>query len=333
VIEFCREPEALFWVYGFPLLMILSLGIAFRQKPIDKLRVDRVRGAAAEADREAIGAADAGLRPAVVDGTTASERLRTGRSDLVVDRDASGRLLFRFDASRPEGVLARDRVKDALERAAGRRDLLPSSDDPLASPGGRYIDFLVPGLMGLSLLGGGLWGVGFAVVEMRMRKLLKRFLATPLRRWQFLLAVMVGRMLFVIPEMILLLGFARWLFDVRIFGSPWAVAFLLALGATSFAGIGLLVAARAKTLEAVSGGLNLLMLPMWLASGVFFSRERYPEWLQPLLRAMPLSPLVDALRGVMLEGLPLAGVWPEIATVAAWGGVAFVVAIRIFRWM
>jgi len=333
LIEFCREPEALFWVYGFPLLMILSLGIAFRQKPIDQLRVDLVRGAAAEADREAIGAADAGLRPAVVDGTTASERLRTGRSDLVVDRDASGRLLFRFDASRPEGVLARDRVKDALERAAGRRDLLPSSDDPLASPGGRYIDFLVPGLMGLSLLGGGLWGVGFAVVEMRMRKLLKRFLATPLRRWQFLLAVMVGRMLFVIPEMILLLGFARWLFDVRIFGSPWAVAFLLALGATSFAGIGLLVAARAKTLEAVSGGLNLLMLPMWLASGVFFSRERYPEWMQPLLRLLPLTPLVDALRSVMLEGLPLSACSSEIAIVALWGGVSFAIALKIFRWL
>ena len=229
-------------------------------------------------------------------------------------------------------MLARDRANDSLERAAGRRDLLTVRDAILDAPGGRYIDFLVPGLMALSLLGGGLWGVGFAVVEMRIRKLLKRFLATPLRRWQFLLAVMAGRMLFVIPEMILLLAFARWMFDVRIFGSPWAVALLLALGATAFAGIGLLVAARAKTLEAISGALNLIMLPMWLGSGVFFSRERYPEWMQPCLRFLPLTPLVDALRGVMLEGRSLAACGEEVAIISAWAILSFAIALRVFRW-
>jgi ABC-2 type transport system permease protein len=336
LLEFCREPEALFWVYGFPLLMILTLGVAFRQKPLEQLRVDLADGPRAAADAESLARADAGLRAGVVGRGEALERLRTGRCDLVVERPSdaadAARIVFHFDPTRPEAVLARDRSADALERSAGRRDLISTSDAPLDAPGGRYIDFLVPGLMALSLLGGGLWGVGFAVVEMRIRKLLKRFFATPLERWQFLLAVMVGRMLFVIPEMILLVAFARWMFDVRIFGSPWAVALLLAVGATSFAGIGLLVASRAKTLEAVSGGLNLIMLPMWLCSGVFFSRERYPEVMQPLLRLLPLTPLVDALRGVMLEGKTLAACGEEIAIVAAWGIVSFVIALRIFRW-
>ncbi|MEI6240612.1 MAG: ABC transporter permease [Planctomycetia bacterium] len=330
LLEFCREPEALFWVYGFPLVMILSLGIAFRQQPLASLRVDVVAGPQAEADVAALAAAP-GLTTTIRPQAEAVERLRTGRADLVLERTA-GAVEFRSDPTRPEAVLARDRAHDALERAAGRRDLLAVRDTPLDAPGGRYIDFLVPGLMALSLMGGGLWGVGFAVVEMRMRKLLKRFFATPLAHWQFLLGMMTGRMLFVIPEMVLLIVCSRVLFGVKLFGSPAAVVALLALGATAFAGIGLAVAARAKTLEAVSGALNLIMLPMWLGSGVFFSRERYPDWLQPFLAALPLTPLVDALRGVMLEGRTLVGCGWEIATVAAWGIACFTIALRIFRW-
>ena len=330
LIEFCREPEALFWVYGFPLVMILSLGIAFRQQPLASLSVDIVAGPHAEADAAALATA-AGLTAMIRPQADALERLRTGRADLVVERTADT-IEFRADPTRPEAALARDRAHDALERAAGRRDLLAVRDTPFAAPGGRYIDFLVPGLMALSLMGGGLWGVGFAVVEMRIRKLLKRFFATPLAHWQFLAGMMTGRMLFVIPEMVLLVVCARLLFGVRVFGSPAAVAFLLVLGATAFAGIGLAIAARAKTLEAVSGALNLLMLPMWLGSGVFFSRERYPDWLQPVLAALPLTPLVDALRGVMLEGRTLAGCAAEIAAIAAWGIVCFAIALRIFRW-
>jgi ABC-type polysaccharide/polyol phosphate export permease len=114
---------------------------------------------------------------------------------------------------------------------------------------------------------------------------------------------------------------------------PAWVAALVLLGAVCFAGIGLLVASRTKTLEAVNGILNLIMLPMWMASGVFFPRERYPDAVQPLLRAMPLTALVDALRGVMLEGASLASCWPEVATLVAWGAVTFAVALRIFRWV
>lgn len=330
LLEFCREPEALFWVYGFPLVMILSLGVAFRQQPLASLRVDIVAGPQAEADAAALASAP-GLTATIRPQPEAAERLRTGRADLVVERTA-GAVEFRGDPTRPEAALARDRAHDALERAAGRRDLLAVRDTPLAAPGSRYIDFLVPGLMALSLMGGGLWGVGFAVVEMRIRKLLKRFFATPLAHWQFLAGMMAGRMLFVIPEMVLLVVCSRLLFGVRSFGSPAAVVLLLVLGATSFAGIGLAIAARAKTLEAVSGALNLLMLPMWLGSGVFFSRERYPDWLQPVLAALPLTPLVDALRGVMLEGRTLAGCGWEIAAIAGWGIASFALALRMFRW-
>lgn len=336
VIEFCREPEALFWVYGFPILMVLSLGIAFRDGEVGDVRiavVGREDGGAEAASPASVLAAAKGIRAEIRDRTAALDRLRTGRIDLVVEPTGDRMVTYHLDASRPESVLARDRAAESLERAAGRQDLYVSREERLTAPGGRYIDFLVPGLMGLSLMGGGLWGVGFVTVEMRLRKLLKRFLATPMRRSDFLLSIMLSRMLFMIPEMVIILVFSRVFFGVRIFGSPWAVAFLLVLGATCFSGLGLLLASRAKTLETVSGLLNLVMLPMWLASGVFFSRERYPEWLQPVLAAMPLSPLVDALRGVMLEGLSLADVWLPVAMLAAWGLVSFAVALRVFRWM
>jgi ABC-type multidrug transport system permease subunit len=341
LLEFLREPEVVFWVYGFPVLLVATLGIAYRERPVNVVRVDVAADGAATATAAALAAPAAGVEASVRSIAEGLERLRTGRTDLVAERIAAGGgaaggdagFRYHFDPTRPESVLARDRAADALERAAGRRDLLAAEDMPQTVPGSRYIDFLVPGLMALSLMSGGLWGVGFITVELRIRKLLKRFLATPMRRWQFLVSIMLGRMLLMIPEMLLLVLFARWAFGVRVFGSGGTVALLVLLGSLCFSGLGLLVASRAKTLEAVSGALNAVMLPMWLTSGVFFPRERYPEAVQPLLRALPLTALVDALRAVMLEGRPLSGCAAEVGTLAAWTLVSFAVALRIFRWV
>lgn len=104
------------------------------------------------------------------------------------------------------------------------------------------------------------------------------------------------------------------------------------VGALSFAGLGLLVASRARTIEAVSGLLNVVMLPMWVGSGVFFSSKNFPAFAQPFLDALPLTALNQSLRGLMLEGLPLAGVAPQLLILAAWGALAFLLALRLFRW-
>jgi ABC-type multidrug transport system permease subunit len=199
-------------------------------------------------------------------------------------------------------------------------------------PGGRYIDFLVPGLLGMSLMGGGLWGVGFVTVDMRIRKLLKRFVATPMRRSDFLAGVMISRLLFMVPEVLVLLVFARLAFGVVIYGSLLSVLVLILTGAATFAGLGLLIASRARTLEAVSGLMNLVMLPMWLLSGIFFSSERFPGVAQPLIRALPLTALNDSLRAVMQEGATLASQLPQLGILAAWAVVTFALALRWFRW-
>jgi ABC-type polysaccharide/polyol phosphate export permease len=143
---------------------------------------------------------------------------------------------------------------------------------------------------------------------------------------------MVSRMLFMVPEVLVLLVFARYAFGVVIHGSLVAVIFLILLGAVMFSGIGLLVASRAKTIEMVSGLMNLVMVPMWIFSGIFFSSERFPEAIQPIINLVPLTPLNDALRAVMLEGAPLSAQAMRIGIMLAWSGLSFVLALFWFRW-
>ena len=348
VREFYREPEAVFWVYGFPILMVVTLGIAFRDQPPEQIHVDIVSNAQAERTATAL-RADQRFIVTTNDTDTCRRRLRTGKTAIVVSdsrlpsppgRGAGGEgaspassYNYLFDPTRPESVLARNTVDDVLQRAAGRHDPAAVSDENFSEPGGRYVDFLVPGLLGMSLMGGGLWGVGFVTVDMRIRKLLKRFLATPMKKSHFLGGIMISRLLFLIPEVLILLLFSRLAFGVVIQGSVVSVLALILLGAGAFAGIGLLIASRAKTIEAVSGLMNLVMLPMWVLSGIFFSSDRFPEQVQPLVKLLPLTMLIDALRGVIQDGTSLAALSSQVLGLVVWGCVSFVLALRWFRWV
>jgi ABC-type multidrug transport system permease subunit len=333
--EFCREPAAIFWVYVFPILTMLTLGIAFRNKPVEQITVLVQEGPQAQVLLAALtNDAEGRFRARIVDDETARRQLRIGKSDLVISAPSSEEPAYHyyFDPTKPGGVLARNAADDVLQRAAGRKDLVVTHVHEVSEPGGRYIDFLVPGLLGVGIMGGGLWGVGFAIVDMRIRKLLKRFLATPMRRSHFLAAVMISRLLFTIPEIVFLLVCAHWFFGVVNHGSYVAVGLVILMGTIEFAGIGLLVASRAKTLETVSGLMNLVMLPMWMASGIFFSYERFPEEVQPFIRYLPLTPLIDALRAIMLEGATLASLWLPLLIITIYGMASFVLALRWFRW-
>jgi ABC-2 type transport system permease protein len=334
---FYREPSAVFWVYGFPLLMVLVLGIAFRSTPVDMVTVDVESGPGAERARaELVRHSDAkGLifNVRVSDEETSRKRLRTGKTDLVLAVSAEGAYQYRLDKSRPESRLARTAVHDALQDAAGRKDAVRTlPDQEMVEPGGRYIDFLVPGLLGMNLMGGGLWGVGFAIVDMRIRKLLKRFVATPMRRSDFLLGVMIGRLFFMIPEVLVLLAFSWLFFGVRVAGSIPALFVHVFVGAFTFAGLGLLVASRAKTLETASGLMNLTMLPMWLLSGIFFSSDRFPQVVQPIIKILPLTPLIEGLRATLLEGASLGSQGLNLLIMGIWGSVTFALGLKWFRW-
>lgn len=327
--EFLREPEAIFWVFAFPLLMAVALGLAFRERPPERIPVAVVEGPRAREIERALARSPA-LLPRVLAPDAARQALRTGKVSLALESGEP--VVLRSDPTRPDARAARLEVVDALERAAGRRDLVPRTDVAMTEKGSRYIDFLIPGLVGMNLMGTGMWGVGFAIVNARTRKLLKRLLATPMRKRDYLLAQVLFRLAFVVIEVACLVGFGWVTFGVGVHGSMAALAVVAITGGLTFSGLGLLVASRARTIEAVSGLMNVVMLPMWLLSGTFFSSERFPEAIQPAIRALPLTALNDGLRLVMNEGRPLAAAVPQLAVMAAWGILSFAVALKIFRW-
>lgn len=327
--EFKRDPEVVFWVFGFPVLLALGLGIAFRNQPPEEVAVGVIAGERAAASVEALSSAH-GFKTHVYAPDEADLALRLGHVALVVVPGEP--VEYRFDPTRPDSVYARAKVDDALQRAAGRGDVVGARDTLVSEPGARYIDFLIPGLLGMNIMSGGMWGIGFALVEMRSRKLLKRLHATPMRKSHFLGAILTSRVVLVLLEMLLLLGFGWIVFDLVLRGALLSVALVSTLGAFSFAGLGLLVASRTKKIESVSGLINLVMLPMFVFSGVFFSSQRFPDIVQPFVKALPLTALNDALRALILEGASLPSQLGRIAILVAWGLVSFTVALRIFRW-
>lgn len=327
--EFLRETEAVFWVFGFPLILAIALGFAFREKPPEKTPIAIVAGAQANARAAALQKSPA-LLPRVMSESDARDALRRGKVSLLIE--SGDALVYRFDPTRPDSRAAQHEADDELQRAAGRRDVLPHREEMVHEQGSRYIDFLIPGLLGMNLMGTGMWGMGFTIANARMRKLLKRLVATPMRKSQYLLAQFLSRILFLITEVVVLVAFGWIAFGVKVHGSLLVLALICVVGGYAFSGLGLLTASRAQTIEAVSGLMNLIMMPMWLCSGVFFSYERFPDMAKPVIRALPLTLLNDALRAVMNDGAALAQVLPHLGGLLIWGVITFLIGLKVFRW-
>ena len=324
-----REPEMVFWIFVFPILMALALGIAFQTRGEEPMPV-AVRDAPGAAPVLAALARAGDLEAFAAPAGDELALLRDGRAHLVVVPGAPP--TYRYDPVRPESRLTRLLVDRALGGGGGHGPAGVARTEEVATPGSRYIDWLVPGLLGMNIMGSGMWGLGFGIVVARSRKLLKRMIATPMRRSHFLASLVMSRLAFLALEMTALLGFAAWVFGVGNEGSFATLVAVALIGALAFGGLGLLTACRARTIEGVSGIMNVVMVPMWVCSGVFFAVTNFPEPAQPFIRVLPLTAMIDALRGVMLNGDGLAGIGTELGILAGWGAVSFVVALRVFRW-
>src|SRR5215510_6390439 len=345
VREFLREREAVFWVFIFPVLMTFALGIAFRNTAPDRTFV-AIEGDAQSASVNEIAnvlAHSSEISASILPPDEAAKALRSGKVTIVIrphgevtsedDRPPGNHSYsLRFDPTRPESRTARLIVDDVLQRAKGRTDVVHIGEEKITEPGARYVDFLVPGLIGMNLMGSGLWGLGFTIVIARSRKLLKRFAATPMRRSHYLLSFMLSRLAFLVLEVAAVVVFAWLVFGFTVRGSWLSLALITLLGGFTLSGIGLLVAARPQTIEGVSGLMNFIMLPMWLLSGTFFSSERFPQVFQPFIKALPLTALNTVLRAVMNEGASLSSNWIPVTILLAWCLLSFVVALKIFKW-
>jgi ABC-type multidrug transport system permease subunit len=325
--EFVREPEALFWAFLFPTVLAVLLGVAFRNRPAESLPVASVTPELTRALRR-----DKTLDARQMPPGAAEGALRSGQVALMAAPGPAGSVIYRYDDTNPEGRTARMRADEAVQRAAGRADPVSSTDLLMREPGSRYIDFLIPGLLGLNLMGNSVWGVTFAIVDARRKRLLKRLIAAPMPRRDYLLSFVLSRLGLLVAEAVLLLGFGYFVFGVPLRGSWVSLGLLCVLGSLSFCALGLLIASRLRTIEGASGMTNAAMVPMWICSGVFFSAQRFPDFLQPAIKALPLTALIDALRANMLQGAGLAQAGPQIGVLAAWLVVCFALALKLFRW-
>ena len=333
--EFIREPEALFWAMVFPIALAAGLGIAFRNRPPEILKVAAVTPRLAEALRQ-----EKLLDVTQLPPQLAEQWVRTGKVALVAEPAAdgspngspNGSIVYRYDDTNPEGRQARMLADQAVQRASGRQDPVPGNDQIMREAGSRYIDFLIPGLIGMGIMGNSMWGLGFSIVDARRKKLMKRIVATPMPKPYYLLSFLVWRMIFLPVEVGVPLAFGVWVFGVPMRGSLVALVEACVLATLAFSAAGLLLASRVRTIEAVSGLMNLTMVPMWVLSGVFFSSQRFPDIVQPLIKALPLTALIDALRANMLQGAGLAQMAPQAGVLAAWLVVCFGLALRLFRW-
>ena len=267
-----------------------------------------------------------------MDDSAAAKALRTAKVAILVVPQGDGSVRYVFDPQRGESAHARLIVNRAIQVAAGRVDPVKFSEMKVTERGSRYIDFVIPGLLGMNLMGSGIWGIGFAIVDSRSKRLLKRFMATPMSRSEYLLSFLLSRLFFLILEVVTLVGFGAIAFGVPLRGSLVELGLICLLSALSFSALGLLIAARAKTIEGVSGLMNFVMMPMWIFSGVFFSSSNFPAFVQPLVKILPLTAVNDALRANMLEGTKITALGLKMAVITLWLVVSFVAALKLFRW-
>jgi ABC-2 type transport system permease protein len=337
--EFIRQPEAVFWTFVFPILLAVGLGLAFRSRAPDQVRLAIITSestaAAAQQIRRAMGS-DSSLSVQMLDDSAAARALRTGKVALVIrpgtTSPAPGSVEYIYDAEREESRNARLVVNNALQSGTGRIDPVRVAERRITEKGSRYIDFVIPGLLGMNLMGSGIWGIGFAIVDSRSKRLLKRLMATPMSRAEFLMSFLLSRLFFLVLEVVTLLGFGALVFGVPMRGSLVELGIISLFSALAFGALGLLIAARAKTVEGVSGLMNFVMLPMWIFSGVFFSSSNFPDVVQPLIKALPLTAVNDALRANMLEGTPITALGLEMLVITLWLVGSFVLALKLFRW-
>jgi ABC-type multidrug transport system permease subunit len=327
--EFVREPEALFWMFLFPIVLSVAMAVAFPAGGGQAVRVGVIAGPHSDALRETLASA----KDVVVRDLTDEDQLRALRNGEVhVIVVAGNPPTYRFDPTREESKLAQLVVDNVLQRAAGRANPWHAREDLIEVPGSRYVDWLIPGIIGLGIMNNGLWSIGFMTVQARLRKLLKRLAASPMQKRDFLMAPIIARMAFLGPEVAIPLVFGSIAFSMPIRGGVVSIAIVSIVGAMMWGALGLLMGSRARTFEAASGLMNLMSVPMWVLSGVFFSSSNFPDVVQPFIQALPLTALVDAMRAVILEGASLASLWHELAILAAWTVVPFAIALKIFKW-
>ncbi|MBC7530511.1 MAG: ABC transporter permease [Oligoflexus sp.] len=333
--EFRREPSAFFWVVFMPVIWMLALGFAFSKPHPETYGIGwhaPTKATPWTSSLHDVLQKDPQLKFREGDIEELRTRMKRGEIALIVTSSKDQAVSYTLDEKNPEAVRAEKYVDDAVQRFGGRQDTIQKDLQSIEVEGGRYVDFLIPGLLGLSIMTSSLFGVGMTIVSNRKENLLKRYLATPMRAYEYIVSHVCGRMMVLTAEFIAVMITGFVIFHFKVYGNFLSYIFFAVLGAAAFTSIALLCAARTRSIPMISGLTNLISLPMMMLSGVFFSKNNFPDWLITATAYLPLTALNDGLRRIALEGQPLHSLGFEIAVLSFYLFVPAIITQRLFKW-
>lgn len=325
--EFIREPAIVFWALIFPLATAYVLGMAFHENRVQSFKVAYTGTAEFPAlERDSLLTDKVKFEIIQTGRAEAEDLLKKGHIKLFISEDKGG-FTAHFDPADSEAA----RLFLLIDKQTRKVDSLLKAE-ALEAGGFRYIDFLIPGLIAFGIMNSCLWGIGYSLIEFRMKKLLRRMVAAPMKKWEFMASHLIARLTLSGVESFLLAGFAYLLFDVTVSGSIIAFMILFIAGNLLFAGIAMLIASRANTTRSGNGLVNLVTLPMMVLSGIFFSYRNFPDEVVPIIEYLPLTVLTDAIRAVFNQAAGIADILPAAGGLFAVGLLLFALGIKLFRW-
>lgn len=332
--EFRREPSAFYWVVFMPIMWMVVLGYAFSEPRPEVYGVGWIKNSAGEQSTEILQAIKDNSNIRLREGSEAElmTLMQRGELNLIVSTELNEPLTYQYDPSNPEAQRAKRYVNDVIQESAGRVDLLQTQEKRIEAVGNRYVDFLIPGLLGLSIMTSSLFGVGMTIVSNRKENLLKRYLATPMQPREYVISHLAGRGFVLVAEFaaVMLAGFLLFRFQVH--GNYLSYIAFAILGSAAFTAIAILCASRTNSIPMVSGITNLISLPMMMLSGVFFSKNNFPDWLRTFSEFLPLTALNDGFRKIALEGQGLSNLGFESAVLGVYLLIASISAVKLFKW-
>jgi ABC-type multidrug transport system permease subunit len=360
-LEIVREPGVLFWGILFPILMSLGLGLAFTKKA-DITRKIAVIGIESgnvrpEADSIIKGfldtkceknsteinkwdwkyvISDEKLGNSVflfyrMEWKEALQLLKRGTINVIlVGKD--GLVDYHFDPMNPDAQLTYLKLENVIGKGPAIEEKSRSEIVPLTVKGTRYIDFLVPGLIAMGVMMSCMWGISYGIIEKRSKKLLRRLVATPMKKSHFLIAMIAVRIGMNFVESGVLFLFSVVAFGISIQGSVSALFLMFLAGNIAFSGIAVFVSSHTSNTEVGNGLINFVVFPMMILSGIFFSYQNFPDWSLPVIRNLPLSMLTDGIRSIFNEGAGYAEVALPILILTFTGTIFFAAGLKIFKW-
>lgn len=351
--EFFREPGILFWAIGFPVLMAWGLGIAFSGKHITVKHISYNENISTDntfmqylkeakeikhkdseyyEKQKSVNVKNLGTTDFHFIKSTQKEAehlLKSGKAVIYID-EKDGNIRYNFDPANSDAKLTY-----LLLSAAVNNTEINETDAkviPLTIIGTRYIDFLIPGLIAMGIISSLMWGVSYGLIDKRNKKLLRRMVATPMSKIEFLISHFIARFFLSFVESAVLFIFAWLYFDIKIYGSIPSLILLILAGNIAFYGIAITVSSRTSNTEIGNGLINAVIMPMMVLSGIFFSYHNFPDIVIPFIKILPLTMLADGIREIFIEGSGFYDVIPEIATLTLTGIGFFFIGIRIYKW-